>query len=698
MTEVLSFEAQTNFKPNSIRLSWSLSTTLEPTELVIIRRAVTTYPKDPEDGNLVLSTDSSSMTSFDDNGLQDNLYYYYSIFVKDTVSGEFTETKGSLQKFALSYKAWNSGQDLFDLFPEETKSLDYQTGGDLNRLCLVMGNLIDLYRSEVFTMEYIRKPDKAPDNVLDFFSESFGFPAERGIDLNTLRRIAEGIVSIYKRKGTSESIEDFIKLFTGWDNQVLGDVSRNFKLYDEVSDLDRGTLTSVGADFATDNTKTWTDNQWIRGKFSDHTQDNLYTIFSNDSDTLQLDSEPPALMSDSGTMGGGFDDELTSLADNTVEITGNAESGQTGQLVDSALSVYPDNYWNGAYCVITSGASTARRQVVLSFDSDTGTLVFEGDFATPIEVGAGYALQRNSHIVLPGITGYDDNFFAGRDLSITSGTNSGEVAVIARNYELSGDTHLILSRQLTVPCDGTSDITIENSGLFFQDSTKSWTDDEWRGYKLIIGSDEWNVVSNTVDTLKLSPVFKNQGSPEVYSFMNLVDLYPGTSTSYDIVNQYYVYNGEHSFLFSDIIPPEFRGGPRDPAKFLFGGTTRSIITISSIGELELQIIILGAVAEIGRSTDMTVTTLTDSSANFTPNEYVGYKLNPNAQQFEDFEIISNTTDTITVSGNLLLVAQASNNYYIIDKEGSIKTKRLNTVIRQFVPHYLKPIIFHEVAA
>ena len=87
--------------------------------------------------------------------------------------------------------------------------------------------------------------------------------------------------------------------------------------------------------------------------------------------------------------------------------------------------------------------------------------------------------------------------------------------------------------------------------------------------------------------------------------------------------------------------------------------------------------------------------MTDTSKSFIVNEFAGKKLNPNSQQQIDFTIISNTSNTITVEGNLTLVSGIGNNYYIIDNEGSIKTKRLNSVIKEFVPHYLTPLIFHE---
>jgi len=697
MTEITSFSVETNFKPNSIKASWSLSGTLQVDERVIIRRALTTYPKTPDEGTLVLDSTADSVVTLEDNDLEENRYFYYTIFIKDTSTGLYTEQTGSNIGFALSYKDWQSANSVYQLFPEETKALDEQGSGDLNRLCLSIGNMMDLYRSEVFVMEYNRKPDKAPDNLLDFFSESFGFPAERGIDLNTLRRIGEGIVSVYKRKGTIPGIQDFIKLFTEFDSKIIESDTPNFLLYDDVSELYRGTLTSTGINFATDSTQNWAVDQWLGGTFQDQDQIRNYRITSNSLDTLQLNSAPPAIVSDSGTIGQGLDDTITDTAGNLSPVTGTASGGQVNELRSvSLLGTFPDQYWNLSYCIITSGANAGLRQIVNSFDSDTGTLTFDGDFPAPISVGVTFSLQRYLHVYIPGLTGLDDHELAGRLLTVTAGTNLGQEAKIARNWEFDGGTQIVLSIPFTLATDNTSDVEIADTGIFFQDTSQSWTPDEWRGYKITIdGTDTFNIVTNNADTLQLSPVHNNQGSPETYQFFNLADNYPTATHSYDIYNQYFVANGTHRFMVSDLTPPSFYGTSNDPGQFLFGGTTRSIASIGGVGEFELPIVILGAIVESGRSTDITVSTLTDSSANFPVNGYVGYKLNPNDQQILDFEIVSNTATQITVVGNITLVAQTANNYYIINKSNSAKTTRLHQTISQFMPYNLKPIITHE---
>lgn len=698
MTDINLFNVETDYQPNSIKLTWQLSGTLLSNEHVIICRAITTYPTTPEEGTVVYDSTSNSVTSFQDLSLENNRYFYYTIFIKDTVTEEFTDPVQKTQGFALAYQNWNSSEDVYNLFPEETRSYDEQTTGDLKRLCSVMGNLIDLYRSEVFVTEYNRKPDKAPDNILDFFSESFGFPAERAIDLNVLRRIGEGIVSIYKRKGTIPAIKNFIKLFTEFDSKILETDIPNFKLYDETSKLYSGTLTSTGSNFATDTSQTWIDNQWIRGTFQDQEQSREYTINSNNVDTLQLSNAPPVIAFDSGTTGGGVDDSLMYTASNITPVTGTAQSGHTDQLVDTALNIYPDNYWNMSYCIITSGTNIGQRQFIKSFDSQTGTIMFDGNFSSPISNGTTYSLERYLHIFLSGVTGFAMHELAGRTLTVTAGTNSGQGGRIARNWEFGGSTYIVMSSPFTEVIDNTSDLEISLTGLLFQDTSKSWTIDEWNGYKITIaGTDTFNIVSNTTDTLVLSPIYKNQGSPQTLQFFNVYDNYPTQTYSYDIDNKYFVADGFHAFMHNDLVPDSYIGTSKDYGQFLFGGTVRSISTVGGVGEFELPIIILNEIETSGRSSDLSMTVLTDLTANFPVNGYVGYKLNPNDQQLFDFTIVSNTATTITVIGNLTLVSQIGNNYYVINKIGSTKTKRLTQIIPQFIPYNLRPIIKHELS-
>ncbi|MEW6601282.1 MAG: cytochrome c3 family protein, partial [Nitrospirota bacterium] len=68
----------------------------------------------------------------------------------------------------------------------------------------------------------------------------------------------------------------------------------------------------------------------------------------------------------------------------------------------------------------------------------------------------------------------------------------------------------------------------------------------------------------------------------------------------------------------------------------------------------------------GASTGMTTTTLTKTGAGWTENEYQGYVLYPNVSRTNyNYEILSNTADTITVHGPINLTKAAVGNTFAV---------------------------------
>jgi hypothetical protein len=192
----------------------------------------------------------------------------------------------------------------------------------------------------------------------------------------------------------------------------------------------------------------------------------------------------------------------------------------------------------------------------------------------------------------------------------------------------------------------------------------------------------------------LNPLHTNYGTPTVYQQVPL-DIVAAGVVQYRIEPEYYVQQGRHSLLFDNTVPPGFRGLTKDPAHFLVGGS-RSLLTLGQFSEFAVALIIEGVAPYVGRSTNLTATVLTDTNANFGPvNGLVGQRLNPNLLQAEDFEIVANTANSITVLGDMTTLAALGNNYYVIDEADSIKSKRLREVLPQFAPFYTDLFIFFE---
>jgi hypothetical protein len=244
--------------------------------------------------------------------------------------------------------------------------------------------------------------------------------------------------------------------------------------------------------------------------------------------------------------------------------------------------------------------------------------------------------------------------------------------------------------------DGTDGIGI--SAVQFQDTTKTWTVDEWRGYRLYVDSfsttEYYTIISNTSDTLVCNPKKANFGTPEVFQNVGL-DMIAPSVVAYRIEPEYYVQQGRHSLTYDNTVPPGFRGTTKDPAHFYVGGN-RSLLSLGQFSPLAVLVIISGVAYYSGRSTGLTATTLTDTNENFgAVDSLVGKRINPNVLQANDFEIIANTANSITVVGDMTEVAAIANNYYVLEQFDSIKAKRLREVLPEFAPRDVELFIFFE---
>lgn len=540
---VNSFEALTSSFPNQIDLSWSLSATLSVNEQVVIKRSESIYPLFNE-GDEIYRSSLSTVTTFEDKNLTDDTYFYYAIYIENTVTLVTTEQSPDTRDFALSYKKWGEGRRLYDLIPSGIQEVNYFHGDHLKRLVDVIGNMMDYYRSFVTTMGYWRRPELVAENMLDFYSEMFGFPPERGFDLRVLRNLALGLVATYKKKGTCQGLVDFTKMFTTWDSRCDDTVDLTFRTWDPETKRNLAVQTGVGGNRAIDSISGFPSNLWTNGKFVDESDDPFYKILGNDSDEIFfLDKTPPFTRLD----------------------------GTTG-----------------------SGTST----------------------------------------------------------------------------------------------------------VVFQDLTQTWTVGQWRGHRLYIPAfsttEYWSIVDNTATTLTCNPLWTNYGPSGLDVFREVgLDLAAPAPGIYRIEPEYYVQQGRHSLLYDNTVPPGFRGLTKDPAHFLVGGN-RSLLSLGDFSPLSVILIIQGVSPYVGRSTGLLTTTLTDTNANFgAVNSLVGLKLNPNILQAEDFEIVSNTSTTITVSGDLLEVAASGNNYYVINPTDSTKARRLRQVLPDFAPYYAEIFVFFE---
>ena len=97
---------------------------------------------------------------------------------------------------------------------------------------------------------------------------------------------------------------------------------------------------------------------------------------------------------------------------------------------------------------------------------------------------------------------------------------------------------------------------------------------------------------------------------------------------------------------------------------------------------------------MGTSTNLAATMLTDTTAAWTPGALVGYVLNPNADQADEYDllrqftIVANTATTITVEGDMTEIAESGDTYSIGDGVADDRPLDLSALIRLLEGNYV----------
>lgn len=154
-------------------------------------------------------------------GLQDNKFYYYTVFTKELSTNVAQAEFGiysnniSTQTSGLSIKDRNFGTLLYNLWPSLFRELDATE--DLQDLMQVFGYQFNIMHSLIETYR-LQDSDNVLVSALLPLSEQTGLPSVGySIGADTLRRIARNMLTCWKLKGTKEGIAMFIREITTWD-------------------------------------------------------------------------------------------------------------------------------------------------------------------------------------------------------------------------------------------------------------------------------------------------------------------------------------------------------------------------------------------------------------------------------------------------------------------------------------------------
>jgi len=153
--------------------------------------------------------------------LLDNQFYYYTVFTK-LIGGNvgraeygIKDSGLSTQDVAISMTDRGFGDILYNYWPSLYRELDET--GDLEDLMAVFAFQFSELHALIDTYN-LQDTDRIYVNALVPLSEQFGLPSIGfSIGIDTLRRIANDLISAYKLKGSKEGIALFIKILTTWD-------------------------------------------------------------------------------------------------------------------------------------------------------------------------------------------------------------------------------------------------------------------------------------------------------------------------------------------------------------------------------------------------------------------------------------------------------------------------------------------------
>jgi len=179
------------------------------------------FPVNITDGINVFTTEKSDndVSYVDTVNLQKPKFYYYSIFVNETVQDTWV-LAGKVIGFAVPN--YGGGNRLYDLMPEITKittpyvaSSNYDNS-DLREFLSLFGYQFDYIKGTVETLFERFNFEQMSNTVIPLLLNQFGINFEPEIGFQNSRVLVRDSVQLSKEKGSSQGVRQYVKAFTGW--------------------------------------------------------------------------------------------------------------------------------------------------------------------------------------------------------------------------------------------------------------------------------------------------------------------------------------------------------------------------------------------------------------------------------------------------------------------------------------------------
>ena len=214
---------------STIQLTWTTPTG-DWDYLRLIRNS-SGFPIEADDGDILFEdTNANSRTLYIDNGqvpnnvgLKGGDNYYYSIFVRDSVSKVW---KPAGIAIGISTKDYNTTTNMYNYLPTIlTSQVPYDTSVEqdndvLKRFLKLFALNLDVYKTQAENVHNRYDISNISGLFVPVFMKQLGLKYEPELGLKQSRIFLRNATRLYQTKGSKLGLEEFIKAYAGYDNSV----------------------------------------------------------------------------------------------------------------------------------------------------------------------------------------------------------------------------------------------------------------------------------------------------------------------------------------------------------------------------------------------------------------------------------------------------------------------------------------------
>jgi hypothetical protein len=213
-----SFTAQ-SIDHGYIQIRWS-SPSGRWSNLRIVRNSYG-YPVNAWDGDIIVDSPKEAIlqTYHDDRNLRPEAFFYYSMFVYNTLTFAWVRA-GDVT--GVSVKNYGSGENLYKYIPEIYKVTQIYSAtsdwdnADLRSFLNLFGFELDYTQTVTSLLVSRYDIERVNGLLLPSFLQEFGLTYEPEIGYQQTRILVRDAILIGQKKGSSEGLREFMKAFTGY--------------------------------------------------------------------------------------------------------------------------------------------------------------------------------------------------------------------------------------------------------------------------------------------------------------------------------------------------------------------------------------------------------------------------------------------------------------------------------------------------